>query len=68
MPCSMATVSWKAHRGAPDSSRFSAFRGGDMRQNDLSAFGAAGHCSEVMITDKSPMKRKVEIELSIVEE
>lgn len=43
MPCSLAIVSWKAGRGALDSSRFSAFRGGGTRQNDLSAFGAAGH-------------------------
>jgi hypothetical protein len=42
-------VSWKAGRGALESSRFSAFQGGGTRQNDLSALGAAGHCSEVVI-------------------
>lgn len=42
-------MSWKAGRGALESSRFSAFQGGGTRQNDLSALGAAGHCSEVVI-------------------
>lgn len=51
MPYSIAILSREAGRGALDSSRFSAFQGGGVWQNGVSAFVAAGHCSEVAIAD-----------------